>query len=334
MTVIKPKNVGYYVNQLKNEIPEKAFKPANYKMMFIFIHVILIGFYFYYIRTSSNYFSLIMISIFLGISNASIFTYCHELSHGAIIRHRKIRYMFEIFFWAINGMPTTVWIKNHNQNHHKNANNVKDTDRRTFKSEENKFNKIYNLLFYPNKVLKFSPTIGFAMIIYTIKHTLSVFYPENKKPAVVTFKVNYTKKEKYKVIFEIIIILMLQIIIALIIGSLKNYLISSLISWYVSSSILILLIITQHQINPVYIDSSDPLLTSTSIKIPKIFDALVDFHSYHTEHHIFPSINFDYYPIVSNLLKNKFPETYNYIGFTDAVKQSFNYDILIDDPIK
>ncbi|NJN90595.1 MAG: fatty acid desaturase, partial [Leptolyngbyaceae cyanobacterium SL_5_14] len=56
---------------------------------------------------------------------------------------------------------------------------------------------------------------------------------------------------------------------------------------------------------------NDPLVNSVSLKIPKLFDVLhLDF-SYHTEHHIFPGINSDYYPVVQKLLQAHYPERFN-----------------------
>ena len=58
---------------------------------------------------------------------------------------------------------------------------------------------------------------------------------------------------------------------------------------------------------------NDPLINSISIKIPKFFDILHLNFSYHTEHHIFPSLNSDYYPMVRELLKIHFPERMGYL---------------------
>ncbi|MEB3219939.1 MAG: fatty acid desaturase, partial [Nostocales cyanobacterium 94392] len=40
--------------------------------------------------------------------------------------------------------------------------------------------------------------------------------------------------------------------------------------------------------------------------------------SYHTEHHVFPTINSDYYPLVQQLLIEKFPEKLNLIPIQEA----------------
>jgi fatty acid desaturase len=63
---------------------------------------------------------------------------------------------------------------------------------------------------------------------------------------------------------------------------------------------------------------NDPLLNSASIKVAKLFDQLHLNFSYHTEHHIFPGINSDYYPLVQELLKTYYPERFNLLGAGEA----------------
>ncbi|NES96474.1 MAG: fatty acid desaturase, partial [Desertifilum sp. SIO1I2] len=63
---------------------------------------------------------------------------------------------------------------------------------------------------------------------------------------------------------------------------------------------------------------NDPLANTLSIRVPKLFDRLHLNFSYHTEHHIFPGMNSDYYPLVQELLKTHYPERYNLLGAGEA----------------
>jgi fatty acid desaturase len=64
--------------------------------------------------------------------------------------------------------------------------------------------------------------------------------------------------------------------------------------------------------------NSDPLVTTTSVVVHPIFDLLHLNFSYHTEHHLFPGMNSDYYPKVSRLLMQEYENRYNRITFSDA----------------
>lgn len=330
---MEPKKIGYYAGALRHSVPKAAKKPATYKLGFMSLYLFLSLFLVYQIGQQKSYFLIVLLTCGVGLLFASLFTYCHELSHGTIIRNRKKLYPFEILFWSVNYMPPTVWQIVHNHTHHHTANTYNDPDRRTYKSEANKTNFIYNLFIYPNKTLRYSLTVGFAMIIYTWKHTAAVFYPSGKKPKIVTFKPEYSRENQKQVAFEIVFIIAFQVLLFFLIGSFWKYLLFISIAYFVSSTIIISLVITQHLINPHFIDISDPVLNSTSIQLPKFLDFLVDYHSYHTEHHIFPSINFDYYPYVAEELKAKFPERYNSLPFLEAIKRAYDEDVFTDDPL-
>ncbi len=180
--------------------------------------------------------------------------------------------------------------------------------------------------------MKYSVSVGFAMWFYSNKHILAVFYPKKKRPAIVTYKPDYTLKERVNVFFEFIFILVFWSSIWFFLG-IKSAAIFSIVSWYIYSAGVILFIITQHQRDPVFKTTADPLLTTTSVKIPKWLDTIIDWHSFHVEHHLFPGINFDYYPQISPIIQEKFPGEYQRIPLWQAVKEAYSEDVLIDDPL-
>ena len=69
-------------------------------------------------------------------------------------------------------------------------------------------------------------------------------------------------------------------------------------------------IFTNHSKNPLC-ESNDPLASSTSVAVPHVFDKLHQNFSFHTEHHLFPGMSSEHYPLVSELLKKEFPERYH-----------------------
>jgi fatty acid desaturase len=334
MIAPKPENIGFYAKEVKSVIPKEAFKPASYKLVIMFLYLAIAIGCFYYIRITPSWGLILLLSSIAGVLFSGLFMFCHEFSHGTIVKKKIARNILQIFFWSFNYMPATMWRRIHHQTHHLNANNYKDPDRRPFKSEKSFVNKILNTLTYPNKVLKFSFTVGFAMPVYTWKHIASVYYPEGKKPSTVLYKPDYSNKEKRNIALEVFFIILIQIAIALIIASPIKYLITTLISWYVSSLFTVLVIMTQHYLRPNYSEGSDPLMTTTTTEVPKLMDLLMDYHSYHVEHHIIPAINFDYYPIVARELKKKIPDKYHSLPFLTAVKQAFDYETFVDDPLE
>ena len=326
-----PMPIRYYQKTLAHTIPSEAYKPAYYKLLYMSIHAVWIFGLMGMISISSSWLCILFISVLIGFSIVCLFLYSHELSHGAVIKKRKVSYLIKNFFWAFSGIPPTVWDRVHNHTHHHTMNTPNDPDRKTHISEKNIWNDIYNLFIYPNKVIRYSLTIGFAMVFYSVKHTVAVFYSDAEKPAIVTYRPSYNKKQKRKVIIEICYIICFWLSIWYLIGIEKGVVMSA-VSWVSYSSFVIIFIITQHLGRPLYKDVSDPLLTSTSVIIPRWLDRIIDWHSFHVEHHMFPSINFDYYPQLSKKIENKYPQKYHRIPFFKALKDTFKNGVYIEDP--
>lgn len=333
MNQLEPKEISFYAQKIIKSVPKEAFKPATYKLVPMFAHAILFWLNVFLISNNlSNSLLVGVCSILMGISIVCLFLFAHELTHRTIVKKQPFLYILEIFFWAFSGFPPTLWRKLHNATHHKHMNTYDDPDRKTFKSEANFLNKIYNLFIYPNKKLRYSFTVGFAMIFYSTKHILAVYYNKENKPSIVTFRPNYSKKEIRKITLELLFVFVFWGSVAFIINS-WIALIVMFVSWTVYSAGAITFIITQHQRDPVFIDVADPLLTSTSVIIPKWLDWFIDWHSFHVEHHVLPGINFDYYPQVSEQLAKEFPDRYQRMPIVKAIQEAYDEDVFVDDPL-
>lgn len=329
---LSPRDIRHYTKQLYHHIPKEAYKPATYKLVYMILHTALIFCCIFIYAGSSSLLVSFIIPIISGVSIACLFLFSHELSHGTIVKRQPWLYITQFLFWTFSGIPPTMWKKVHNLSHHRSMNTYNDPDRKTFKSESTWLTNIYNYFIYPNRVLRYSITVGFAMMFYSVKHTLAVFYREGNKPDIVTFRPNYTYKEKVKVLIEYIFQVLFWVMVISFIGGYRG-LYFAIASWYFYSALVIIFIITQHLRDEVFIDTADPLLTTTSVIIPEWLDRIIDWHSYHIEHHLFPGINFDYYPELSAHVENKFSVRYNRIPILQALKECFEKDILVEDPL-
>jgi fatty acid desaturase len=65
-------------------------------------------------------------------------------------------------------------------------------------------------------------------------------------------------------------------------------------------------------------NEQDPLAATTSVIVPELFNRIHFNFSYHTEHHLFPTVNSEYYPLVSKLLQEKFGPHYNRLAISEA----------------
>ena len=240
----------------------------------------------------------------IGHSVACLGFFAHELSHNTIFKNPLIRYFFEIICWGLNLVPPTVWHRVHNHTHHIHANTTVDPDRQFLTSEACPTTAWYSRIFYPNnESSSLNFCVFFHFVPYILRNTIAVFYPDQTRPTLVPAKPVYTRRERFTVTLELIAIMTLQwVIFDFVGGDFERFVFASPVAVLITSSIVMSYIFTNHFLNPLS-DSSDPLTNTTSIVVYRIFDRLHLNFSYHTEHHLFPGMNSDYYPKVSQLLR-------------------------------
>jgi fatty acid desaturase len=322
---IKPH--GEYVKEVKQLLPKKAFAPAPAKLIFVFCYLVILFFCYRLFAYTQHILCYILLTLACTHCLSSIAFLAHELSHNSIVKSKPVRYVLELLTWGINLIPPTMWDRVHNHTHHTQINTPLDPDRFYFESEKSTSTRIYSKIFYPSKKsLKWNPVVLFHFIPYIARNIFSVFYRNDAKPAIVPFKPGYTISQKKRIAFELLIILFLQVAIFCLVG--KNwiaFLFASPVNYLLSSAILNTYIYTNHFLNEVS-EESDPVLGTTSVKVPGFLNKLHFNFSYHTEHHLFPSMNSDYFPELSKILQERYPDRYNQLDIIEAWKKLWKSD--------
>jgi fatty acid desaturase len=221
----------------------------------------------------------------------------------------------------------------HNHTHHTQTNTINDPDRLYFAAEKTSGTKLYTKVFYPNKkFLKWNPVVLFHFIPYIFRNIVSVFYKKNSKPALVPFKPKYSSNQRKHIIIELLIIVAFQIAVFILVG--ENglaYFFAGPLSYLFTSAIFNTYIFTNHFLNQIS-EHSDPVLGTTTVEVPSVFNKLHFNFAYHTEHHLFPSMNSEYYPELSKILRAKYPDRYHYLRMKDAWNKLWMNDDFLSVP--
>lgn len=315
-------NHSDYVRKIRRELPAEAFAPAPRKLVIMLAHLGIIISCYVALRGGSTIWLRIVLALLIGHSLVCIGFLTHELAHGAVVRSRRWRYLLEMFFWGINLIPATVWRRVHNQTHHLYANTLKDPDRPFLDSEQSPLTRWYTHLFYPGRcTMKWNPLVALHLVGYTVRNTIAAFYPRDTKPAVAPSAPRYSTQERITIGCEVAVIVLIQYGIFLVSGrNLMAYLWVSPIAYAFTSAGAMVYIFTNHFLNPIS-ETHDPLLHTTSVTVPRFIDRLHVHFSLHTEHHLFPSVNSDYYPLVAASLRRHFPDRYQCLPLLSAWKQ-------------
>jgi fatty acid desaturase len=240
----------------------------------------------------------------------------HDLLHGSILRRRRLAHWLGFLCFALHGMPPTLWKVLHNQAHHNHTNNMQDPDRNYLYQQPQTWGKWLTNAVMPSvgkPVLVLPLILPLAWMTYTWRNLTSVLmFNRDGVPFVpAAFTVKPAKRRRIAVEWMLILALHLSIIWYLQFQSMQIVL-AYVLPLAVGYAGLMMYIFTNHLFCPMT-GTNDPLANSISVRVPKLVDMLHFNFSYHAEHHIFPALNSDYYPLVRQLLQQHFPERMGYV---------------------
>ena len=125
----------------------------------------------------------------------------------------------------------------------------------------------------------------------------------------------------------------LQLVLFLLVGA--DFFIWAVVAataYVATSAVSMGYILTNHYLRPI-VDESDPVRSTSSVAVPRWIDWLHFNFSYHTEHHLFPSLNSRYYHLVSPILATAFPESYQRIPIVEAWRRLWGNPAFFPDPV-
>lgn len=243
----------------------------------------------------------------------------HDLAHGSILRPGRTQRACELLFWGLVLIAPTVWRRVHNQSHHSSYNTPDDPDRQFLAEESSPATRWYTWLLYPNaEVFPWNPLVLVHFIPYIVRNTVAALLPARWKPAFVPRRADFQAGDAVRIAGELAVILALQAGLFLLTGGrVLPYLIMAAGTQTLTSAVTMTYIFTNHFINPLS-HEPDPITGTTSVIVPAWIDRFHSNFSYHTEHHMFPALNSDYYPALSRELRKIYPATYQRIPIGEA----------------
>jgi fatty acid desaturase len=315
-----------YAKQLRPLLPSEAFLPDYSKVWILLINVaiLILGWGIADRLPQWNWHFLwlyLPLTLVMGNSVVVLAFSTHELLHSCAIKNPRLRWIISLLGWTILWTPPTLWKVVHNREHHNKTNSLHDPDRNYLYEQPKNWGKWIQNLFVPSaEVHPFWLGVGMvhAWGYHTFCNLISVLLFNNGltefPPA--AFKVSL--KERRAIAFEFIIILGIHLSILSYLGFHPIKLILSyFLPIWIGYSGIMFYVYTNHMLCRMT-TINDPLINSVSVRVPKLFNLLHLNFSYHTEHHIFPGINSDYYPAVQELLKAQYCDRFNLLDAGEA----------------
>ncbi len=308
-----------YAKKLRPLLPPEAFLPEpNYVwILLINLSILILGWGIAdYLDRWPAYLLWLYLPFALVMGNSvivSLFS-THNIMHSAAIKNPRLKQAIGLLGLTMLWMPPTLWKAVHHREHHNKTNSLQDPDRNFLVEQPKNWGKWIQNQFVPSaEVNPILLTIGMAHAwgVHGFRNLSSVLFFNNgdTKYPVTSFTVSESDRKAIGVELLIMIGLHLSILAFLDFNPIKLLLGYFLPIW-IGHGGAMFYIYTNHMLCRMT-EVNDPLINSISLRVPKIFDVLHLNFSYHTEHHIFPGMNSDYYPMVQELLKTHYGDRFN-----------------------
>lgn len=315
-----------YAKFLRPLLPSEAFDPDPNKLLILGINlaILMLG---WAIAAKLDRWNPVFLWLYLplaivmGNSVTVLLFSSHDLMHGGVMRNPRLNYFISLIALAIWWMPPTLWKAVHNREHHSKTNSLSDPDRSYLKEQPNTWGKWIQNQFIPSsEVHPLGLMLGMAMAwgVHGFRNLTSVLLFNHRSVDYVPASFAVSVKERWAIAREFSIVFALHLSVVAYLGfSPIQLVLGYFLPIAIGYAMAMFYIFTNHMLCEIT-DVNDPLINSVSLRVPKLFDLLHLNFSYHTEHHIFPAMNSDYYPVLQELLKTHYPERFNLVNGEQA----------------
>lgn len=300
----------FYVKELRKLLPNTIYKPRPSKLIWLSIHYVFISFLVFQILNSQSWGVNIVLSVLIGHSLGIVGFLGHEINHGAVVRNKKAIALLGSVCFAHWGLHSKAWMNQHNRLHHKNTqDSCKDPDCFGRIQYYKYSRKLKNMeLFLPGSGSLLSYTFLFWWFSF---HTIYIVW----------FNPYIFNKSSDKIISQIFMIAVYSCWLGISISLHPfGFLFFFLIPIFISNFLIMSYIVTNHFLNPLTEDVNDPLVNSLTVDTPALIRFLHLNFNYHVEHHLFPSVNPHHAPVISKLLKERYPNKYQHMSHLKAIR--------------
>jgi fatty acid desaturase len=322
-------SLGQYNRAVSKELPKEIFKrePARLLYAVLFFGCVA-GIVFAIMNYELHFVVKLALSIIMGVLVAGGTFLGHEISHGALVKGKKLQDFLAFFAFAPFLISPTYWRFWHNNLHHGNTQLLyKDPD--AFPTK---------MIWKRSKFMKwaFPKTPGSGTVAsyfyffywFSFQAVLNQVYMRfgNKM---------WDKMDHKKVTMEFTLTLSLALIYMGFIG-VENWIWLAVIPFMVQNYTVMSYISTNHNLSP-YTKINDPLMNSLTVTNNPIMEFVNLNFGYHTEHHLFPAMPASKAKIVSKKLAEMYPERYKIMPKSKALRLLYstpriykNRDVLVD----
>jgi fatty acid desaturase len=296
------RRASHYTRELRRALPAAAFSAASSRVLWLPLHLGIIALCVGAIASGHvPWLVLPLLSLVIGCAFAGITFLAHETLHGAVVRHRRIRYLVGWVGLLPFVASPRLWIAWHNRVHHGNANRPgvdPDANPTLVEYSESAHIRIVTDHFALGRGSR-TGVIG-LMIGFSVQ-TLQVLLSARKRGFL-------GRREHLLAFAETALGIAAWSVLAAFLGPL-GFVFAFFVPVLVANTIVMAFIMTNHGLSPIT-NVNDPLVNALSVTAPRWVEWLTLGFGYHVEHHLFPSMSARHAPLVRDLVRARWPERY------------------------
>ena len=317
------RSIGSYARELRPLLPRDLLKPCLHRA-FVFVGLVFSAILALSVLVSFPLGILpkLLLGLWLGYCFGAMAFITHEVLHGSVVRKTWLQDAIGFVGFAPFLISPTFWRFWHNRLHHGHTQKIlKDPDafptRRVFAQSK-----------YLQRTFKFTPGSGFArsylyFFFWFFFHNLAnqVYLRFRNK--------NFAELDHRRSSVEMSLQLLLMSTYVYFVG--EHFIYGVLSPVLVMNYMLMSYISTNHNLSPLT-KENDPLVNSLSVGNGPVWEFLHFNFGYHVEHHLFPTMNPSKAKLVHRVLLEKFPDRYQWMSKSAALKQLYRSPRLYKSP--
>lgn len=310
------RSIATYARAVRPALPDAAFAPARSRLLWLPVHVAVISAIAWALTAGHVPAPLWPVaSIVIGACMSAVAFLGHEVLHGGVVRGGTvIRVVGWICLLPFTVSPT-LWTNWHNRVHHNHcAQPGKDPDMYPTLAEYEAQPAARMMADYfglgGKRVTSFlSLLIGFtgqSQQMLWQGRMLGILTPGLHRRAIAEFFLG--------VAFWTVVAFAIGIV---------PFVFVYLLPLVVANTIVMMFIMTNHNLNPLTPSVNDPLVNSLSVTLPRPLEWLSLDFGYHVEHHLFPAMSARHGRVVREVLRAQFPQHYQSMSLPAALRQLY-----------
>lgn len=288
--------------KMKAEFPPEAFQPRPVSALIAIpcLAVAVAGMW-AVIHFPLPWYVALAVAFFMGNAYATMGFLAHETLHGSVVRSRRLQDVLGYLGFSVFCFSPYLWRFWHTQVHHGNTNRP-DLDPDSYGTLD-RFQSVPQLRFQVKTAIgsRHWSSLFFLFYRFACHAQVVIWLASPNLPG-------FERMNRRRVISESALMALFWIVLA-IWGGWRVALFGIAIPMMIANFILMSYISTNHFLRPLT-ETDESLLNSMSVTTLKWLDTLHLNFSHHVEHHIFPTMNHRFAPLVRRYLVKHVPDLY------------------------